>query len=77
MKVEISREDMTAVLLSRIATMDPEEAREELWQHYAENVLPQLDDSSLAGMFYEKVVVEELAEDDDEDVGTEESVPLN
>ena len=76
MKIEISREELTAVILSRIAAMDPEEAREELWQHYSENVLPQLDDSALAGLFYEKVVVEEITEDEEDDV-VEESVSLN
>ena len=66
MKIEISREEMISVLLNRVANMDPEEAREELWHYYAENILPQLDDSALAGMFYEKIVVEDTAEEEDD-----------
>lgn len=56
MKIEISKEDMIQVLLAKIAEMDPEEARDELYDHYAQEVYPELSDEELAVEFYERVV---------------------
>ena len=66
MKIEVSREDMIQVLLGRIEEMDPEEAREELYEYYAKNIYPQYSDEELAGEFYERVIAYESASEDDE-----------
>ena len=73
MKIEISREDMVQVLLAKIAEMDPEEAREELYEHYLQNVYPELSDEELAGEFYERVVHSEIDGDGEEALDARES----
>lgn len=66
MKIEISRDEMIQVLLATIAEMDPEEARDELYEHYAQNVYPQYTEEQLAADFYEKIIHFELAEESEE-----------
>lgn len=70
MKIDISRREMEQVLLAKVAEMDPEEAREELWEHYEQNVYPNLTDEQLAAEFYEKLVVSELVVEDEDEVET-------
>ena len=65
MKIEISREEMVQVLLAKLAEMDPEDAREELYEHYAKNVYPELTDEELAGEFYERIVQFEMEEEEE------------
>lgn len=57
MEIQLTREEMTAVLLARIEEMDPEEAREELWEYYSESIFPGLSDEELARVFREKVIL--------------------
>lgn len=71
MKVEISREEMKQVLLSKIAEMDPDEAKEELWEYYAEQIYPDMTDEEISVEFYEKIVLSAIGEDEEE-----EEVPL-
>lgn len=67
MKVEISREEMKQVLLAKIAEMDPDEAKEELWEYYAEQIYPDMSDEELSAEFYDKVVASTGGDDDDHD----------
>lgn len=67
MKVEISREEMKQVLLAKIAEMDPDEAKEELWEYYAEQIYPDMSDEELSAEFYEKIIVSAAGDDDDDE----------
>lgn len=76
MKVEISREEMRQVLLAKIAEMDPDEAKEELWEFYAEQIYPEMNDEELAAEFYEKIVQNAIDEGEEEPSVTSESNSL-
>ena len=74
MKIEISREEMIGVLLARISEMDPEEARDELWGYYSENIFPGMTDEQLGAEFYDKIIALDYG-DEDEAIEDEEHPP--
>ena len=66
MQIELSRDDILAVLLNRITELDPEEVREELYHFYSETVYPKMDDKQLAEEFYDKIVSSITEEEEEE-----------